>query len=945
MAQTLGADTSSAEAQALAALPPLSNEFNNIRTVETRLGHKKVNLPAALQGTESESVRALTYYTAAAKIDAEGTGIPVRTQLDVLASVVNLSSVAEFNIAEVFRIYETAMFDPRMWTIRSYHDGDGAIMTNATLPNSTILKSAGSTTTNTVLNDLRPNDICFALVHVVLDFTHMPGNRIHCTFETFIKLPQTAIIVRNGAGGDHTLTSWCGEADLKAYTKADLQAFVLDVTLQHLPANLKAAGIGRTGCVLDTDGKDNRFRENLMVRCNKYIKDQIFETLCPGLENDPSDTLKRVKQAVTDDLGNVTRLSVHTYFANILTAVQCMPGDLEEDICVFAMRNMIKEVREQVLLTYKRHLTIRPKTKFVQITALKELKIIATIAERQIMQINNVVNRQTTANLLVHNANIGTVPGAIATSAASSISQASGIQNFASQAERTIDNNTISPFEWKWGMCLGCGGDHKYREKGTNNIVCPNKSKPGIQAIAEANVKLLRKERVAFGGSPYGRGRGRGGRDNNRNRDTRYSGQKPDWNRSNKTQKASFVASLVGNANNMDEFRNMASDFRAEARNCDRNHDRNYDRNRDNHYGPSDRNRDANRGDGNLNDDSANVATFYPCIPILHNGIDGRKPLPVAIDGQLPHAPIAICTGGGRQAFLMATIDSGAGANVAYLQKMDGVFFENPECVESFHTSFGNEYFPIKMSGIVSEDTAGVTSTELPIAVKIKTPYRHHDGSRVFITVALGLSVSVDFILSNTFLKGMGATIDYAADKMYTNIQNHDGFPLTYKRPTRTFVDPINRKGRQYFKDIMPVMIALQDILTNYHSSSKWLPHVNTLIQNVTATTLASTTVPAIMPQKSAMRKTDYVVPVCPSNGNNDANMANENSRTNDVSHSGSDAAVSFNIDGHISTSAVGGGTATYTIPIAVGNPTSDRANAESSDDEKDLFSSPCDSE
>ena len=73
--------------------------------------------------------------------------------------------------------------------------------------------------------------------------------------------------------------------------------------------------------------------------------------------------------------------------------------------------------------------------------------------------------------------------------------------------------------------------------------------------------------------------------------------------------------------------------------------------------------------------------------------------------------------------------------------------------------------------------------------------------------------------------------------------------------------------------------------------------------------------------------------------------MANEKSRTNDVSHAGSDAAVSFNIDGHISTSAVGGGTATYTIPITVGNPTSDRANAESSDDEKDLFSSPCDSE
>ena len=104
MARTGTADTRSAEAQALAALPPLSNIDNNIKTVETRLGHKKVNLPAAIHGTESESVRALTYYTAAAKIEAEGTGVPVRTQLDVLASIVNLSSVAEFNIAEVFNL-------------------------------------------------------------------------------------------------------------------------------------------------------------------------------------------------------------------------------------------------------------------------------------------------------------------------------------------------------------------------------------------------------------------------------------------------------------------------------------------------------------------------------------------------------------------------------------------------------------------------------------------------------------------------------------------------------------------------------------------------------------------------------------------------------------------------------------------------------------------------
>jgi len=141
-------------------------------------------------------------------------------------------------------------------------------------------------------------------------------------------------------------------------------------------------------------------------------------------------------------------------------------------------------------------------------------------------------------------------------------------------------------------------------------------------------------------------------------------------------------------------------------------------------------------------------------------------------------------------------------------------------------------------------------------------------------------------------------------------------------------------------------MVALQDILTNYHPSSQWLPHVNNLIQTIQTTTLASwNPIPLTLPPKSALRHTNSGMPVCPSDGNNDCNTAYKKSRTDDVSHAGPDAAVSFNIDGHTSKSAVGGDTATYTLPIAVGNPTSDRANADSSDDEEDLFSSTCDSE
>ena len=70
------------------------------------------------------------------------------------------------------------------------------------------------------------------------------------------------------------------------------------------------------------------------------------------------------------------------------------------------------------------------------------------------------------------------------------------------------------------------------------------------------------------------------------------------------------------------------------------------------------------------------------------------------------------------------------------------------------------------MTGIVSEDTTGVTSTDLPIAVRPKTPYRNHDSRRIGTTVALGSSVPINFILSNAWLKMLGAIIDYDTNKL-----------------------------------------------------------------------------------------------------------------------------------------------------------------------------------
>ena len=83
---------------------------------------------------------------------------------------------------------------------------------------------------------------------------------------------------------------------------------------------------------LDVKTKDDDFRNTLLGVFENYPKDELFETLCPGLTHNPSDVLDRGAQEVTDSLGNVTRLSVHAYFVNIFTAVQCMTGNLDKDV-------------------------------------------------------------------------------------------------------------------------------------------------------------------------------------------------------------------------------------------------------------------------------------------------------------------------------------------------------------------------------------------------------------------------------------------------------------------------------------------------------------------------------------------------------------------------------------------------------------------------------------
>ena len=278
-------------------LATATNLEKGVKLQETRLGHKKLFLPVPLNGMEQPTDRALVYYTATAKMESEGDKVSYRTRLAVLAEILCLESVNGLTIDEIFRTYELQLWDPTHWAIRSYHDNTGATVPSAYKAGTKDLKDIGSDTSNTNAGDIRPKNIMFAYVRVDLTFCHMANCAVKTHLETFLQLPQTTLTVKNGSGRDHTYTSFMG-GDVTSYTKEDFQDHILSKTGQQFPAMLASAAVGLSNASLDEETKDDDFRNTLLGVFYPYLKNELFETLCPGLNNNPSDALDRISQDV-----------------------------------------------------------------------------------------------------------------------------------------------------------------------------------------------------------------------------------------------------------------------------------------------------------------------------------------------------------------------------------------------------------------------------------------------------------------------------------------------------------------------------------------------------------------------------------------------------------------------------------------------------------------------
>ena len=148
----------------------------------------------------------------------------------------------------------------------------------------------------------------------------------------------------------------------------------------------------------------------------------------------------------------------------------------------------------------------------------------------------------------------------------------------------------------------------------------------------------------------------------------------------------------------------------------------------------------------------------------------------------------------------------------------------NPDALVIIFTSCGGENSSIFVHAIVSTDTAGFTTTELPVAFQIRTPYRCRDGSELHIIVALEIYFSVNFILSNAWMNQIGDVLDYGSNQLRVPLQDDlHNFRLTYRAHQKSVPSPDLRSSHDIAFMAINNIEGLLSVMTAYNPNRPWI--------------------------------------------------------------------------------------------------------------------------
>ena len=731
--------------------------------VETRVGTRKVMLPSRITGNESAATMNLIYHTTLSSLQTNCSGMGAINRMTGLCAVMGQDAIGSTIISACNGLINEALKDPAKMRVHAYHKISGANVGADSLMSRDapiILKPVGSAVESMAGGDRRGNGIKFVSVVVHIDLKPVLEKDVTVTFDSFFELPQGREEILDGTGSVITAHTWLGPGDFTDMSVEDFKTLCLDKTRQHGAADLVESAFGAASASLTYGDKEEKIRDMVLTEAEPFLCEIVHKASCPHSACRPADLVRAVKQEYRDEQGNFSTVDCTEYGRRLMAALGAQNGrphiPLDFDIVGIAYQNCNKDIRSQMELDSDMHTRTHRREPIPQMAALTQWIVEAKKAEIKIKNTSDIA-RSSVASAIESThltmANMG-VPGyseasALAASAAvhdkTEVFAAPAIPR-GSQAENTLAAYSCPPFVWNHLKCLGCGSeDHPWSRtrNGTRVILCPKKDVPGVHDTYMKNLPLLRdmlrtRKRTygdLRGGAP---GRGFGGRSPNRERTFRG------FSNLSGADRDDLVNTLSSNAAFRDD---MSKRFRAA----------------NDGAGPP-TGRDQNGANTNQGHDIP-WASFMIKVFIAN---DMRIPrLPAPIDGDLAHSSFLVGNPNGTNRFigLRCCLDTGAGINVAQLEFMSKIALLNPECVSKIYTCKNahgyNEYTPINLSGIVSEDTEGLTTTELPVVFELYTAYKNLTTQRpCTLLFGTGKGVSINAIVGNPFFRTTDAIID-----------------------------------------------------------------------------------------------------------------------------------------------------------------------------------------
>jgi hypothetical protein len=244
----------------------------------------------------------------------------LHVMLDALGAQLNLSASVEGMIEEWLRFFQDSWFNFSLLQILSFHnDAGGQVNNTTTVTGPAFLLPLQDGPVNDCCKAIKFVGVQLNLNYAALANVNPPGPMVlRGTY--YIKLPLTLRALVNENGVQYSITTFIGPSDLRTLSPQEVQAQILNLTIQGDPLDLLPPSFNVRSARTDSIALQMEINQKILCLALPTICNTLFTGLCPGYSSQPHAVLEHIRQVHTDAAGNQVASTVKAYFQQLMSA-------------------------------------------------------------------------------------------------------------------------------------------------------------------------------------------------------------------------------------------------------------------------------------------------------------------------------------------------------------------------------------------------------------------------------------------------------------------------------------------------------------------------------------------------------------------------------------------------------------------------------------------------